>query len=405
MARKGHDDARAKRGERDGRTLCYYFKAVSPALEATHAQVERILQNKNLRLSEVQRRLLTYLVGKSLAGEADDLKEYAIGVDAFGKPPSYDPRQESVVRMHVARLRQKLAEYYRTEGSADPILLDLPKGGFKMVFEARPALASPPEPGVAPVPSRSRWLRKRTLLAAGLVLALGAAVVWVSRLRGARAALEAASNWPPELHQLWEPMLTPSRPLVVCIATSSFGTATGAFRLGQFLGPRKPDLLVTHGNQLSMPEIAMDNVVFLGPASGIRQVQALPVDQQIVLEPGGIRNLSPKPGEPAFLSDLAPRDVMSLGESHALISHTPGLYGKGEVLYLSGNQVSSVMAAVEAVTDPALARTLVSKLRQPDGTLPRYYQIVLRVKSMDDMPVEISYMYHRELPASPETSK
>jgi hypothetical protein len=89
---------------------------------------------------------------------------------------------------------------------------------------------------------------------------------------------------------------------------------------------------------------------------------------------------------------------MSLGESHALISHTPGLDGKGEVLYLSGNQVSSVMAAVEAVTDPALARTLVSKLRQPAGTLRRY-QIVLRVKSMDDMPVEISYMFHRELPA------
>jgi hypothetical protein len=380
---------------------------VSPALEATHAQVERIIQNKNLRLSEVQRRLLTYLVEKSLAGEADDLKEYTIGVDAFGKPPSYDPRQESVVRMHVARLRQKLADYYRTEGAADPVLLDLPKGGFKMVFETRPALAvaAEPEAAHAIAEARSPWFRKRALLAAGVILALGAVILWAGRWRTARAALEEPSSWPSELHQLWEPLLSPARPLVVCIATSSFGTATGAFRLGQFLGPRKPDLLVTHGNQLSMSEIAMDNVIFLGPATGIRQVQALPVDQQIVLEPAGIRNLNPKPGEPAFLSDQPPRDLMSLGESHALISHTPGLYGKGEVLYLSGNQVSSVMAAVQAVTDPALARTLVSKLREPAGTLPRYYQIVLRVKSMDDMPVEISYMFHRELPASPEASK
>lgn len=78
--------------------------------------------------------------------------------------------------------------------------------------------------------------------------------------------------------------------------------------------------------------------------------------------------------------------------------------GKGEALYLSGNQVSSVMAAVQAVTDPALARTLVSKLREPGGTLPRYYQIVLRVKSMDDLPVETSYMFHRHLPAA-ERSK
>jgi hypothetical protein len=379
---------------------------VSPALEASHAQVERIIQNKNLRLSEVQRRLLTYLVEKSLAGEADYLKEYTIGVDAFGKPPSYDPRQESVVRMHVARLRQKLADYYRTEGAADPVLLDLPKGGFKMVFETRPALAvAEPEAAPAIAEARSPWFQKRILLAAGVIVALGAAIVWASRWRTAGAALEASSSWPPELHQLWEPLLSPARPLVVCIATPSFGTATGAFRLGQFLGPRKPDLLVTHGNQLSMPEIAMDNVVFLGPATGIRQVQALPVDQQIVLEPAGIRNLNPKPGEPVFLADQPPRDLMSLGESHALISHTPGLYGKGEVLYLSGNQVSSVMAAVQAVTDPALARTLVSKLREPGGTLPRYYQIVLRVKSMDDMPVEISYMFHRALPASSEAPK
>ena len=357
---------------------------MSPALEATHAQVERIAQSR-----------------KSLAGEADDLKEYTIGVDAFGKPPSYDPRQESVVRMHVARLRQKLAEYYRTEGAADPIVLDLPKGGFKMVFAARPALAASAELETAPAitAERSPWFPKRMLIAAGLILALGAAIVAASRWRTTRAVLEAPSNWPPELRQLWEPLLTPARPLVVCIATPSFGTATGAFRLGQFLGPRKPDLLVTHGNQLSMPDIAMDNVIFLGPATGLRQVQALPVDQQIVLEPAGVRNLNPKPGEPAFLSDQPPRDVMSLGESHALISHTPGLYGKGEVLYLSGNQVSSVMAAVEAVTDPALARTLVSKLRQPAGTLPRYYQVVLRVKSMDDMPVEVSYMFHRELSA------
>ena len=373
---------------------------MSPALEATHAEVERIIQSKNLRLSEVQRRLLIYLVEKSLAGEADDLKEYTIGVDAFGKPPSYDPRQESVVRMHVARLRQKLAEYYRAEGAADPIRMDLPKGGFKMVFEARSAPAEV-EPEATPAmngAARASWFGKRTLLAAGLIVAVAAVVVGARRWGTTRGISDTSAGWPPELRQLWEPLLSSARPLVVCIATPSFGTASGAFRLGQFLGPRKPDLLVTHGNQLSMPEIAMDNVVFLGPASGIRQVQALPVNQQIVLEPAGIRNLNPKPGEPAFLSDQPPRDLMSLGESHALISLTPGLYGKGEVLYLSGNQVSSVMAAVQAVTDPALGRTLVSKLRDQTGALPRYYQIVLRVKSMDDMPVEISYMFHRELP-------
>jgi hypothetical protein len=372
---------------------------VTPAREATHAQVERILQNRNLRLSEVQRRLLLYLVEKSLAGEAGDLKEYTVGIDAFGKPPSYDPRQESVVRMHVARLRQKLADYYRNDGASDPIILELPKGGYKVVFEERAV----PAAYAAPMPARDSRTRKRAIAAlTGIAAVAGCAMYWAAARPRTSVNAGAGASWAPELRQLWEPLLSTARPLVVCIATPSFGTATGAFRLGQFLGSRKPDLVVTNGSQLSIPEITSDNVVFLGPATGIRQVQALPADQQIVLEPGGIRNLHPKPGEPELLPDRPPRDVMSLGESHALITHTPGLYGKGDILYLSGNQVSSVMAAVQAVTDPEVARTLVSKMREGNGSMPRYYQVVLKVKSMDDMPVEISYLFHRDLP---ETGK
>jgi hypothetical protein len=74
----------------------------------------------------------------------------------------------------------------------------------------------------------------------------------------------------------------------------------------------------------------------------------------------------------------------------------PGIYGHGELLYFSGNQIASVMAAVQAFTDPTLARTLVSKLTTPAG-FPRYYQVVLKVKSMDNMPIEISYMFYRDL--------
>src|SRR5579863_3888655 len=109
--------------------------------EANYAQVRRILQSKAFRTSEVHRNLLNYLAEKSLSGAADSLKEYTVGLDVFAKPDSYDPRQESVVRMHTARLRQKLAEYYRTEGTDDPIVVEMPKGGFRVTFEPRPEKA------------------------------------------------------------------------------------------------------------------------------------------------------------------------------------------------------------------------------------------------------------------------
>src|SRR5215467_5668307 len=114
-----------------------------PELDASQLQVQRIVSSKTFKTSEVHRNLLTYLSEKSLSGEAQNLKEYTVGLDVFGKPSTYDPRQESVVRMHVGRLRQKLTEYYRTEGVEDPVVVDLPKGGFALTFAARPVPIAP----------------------------------------------------------------------------------------------------------------------------------------------------------------------------------------------------------------------------------------------------------------------
>src|ERR1700730_3240064 len=141
--------------------------------ETNLAQVRRIVQSKALRTSEVHRNLLNYLAEKSLSGEADNLKEYTVGLDVFAKPDSYDPRQESVVRMHMARLRQKLAEYYRTEGLTDPVIVDLPKGAVKVTFESRPPAIAPEaapvlETAVPPPASR----RTLVVLSALMILAV-----------------------------------------------------------------------------------------------------------------------------------------------------------------------------------------------------------------------------------------
>jgi hypothetical protein len=381
-------------------------------IESLQTQIQRILQSKAFRTSEVQRNLLAYLADKSIAGTADSLKEYVVGLDVFGKPASYDPRQESTVRMHVGRLRQKLAEYYRLEGVDDPVVVDLPKGGFKVIFEPRavasvPEAAAPAEPAVAP---KSRY-HVEIALGAALLLALVCATYFGLKLwRVERGAPQAqAAGWTPELQQLWEPILTPNRPLLICMSTpasgmTGLGTANGAFLLGQFLGERKKDIMLTPTEQLSMPEIAMGNVVFLGATAGGRQIHAVPEDHQLVLSADGIHNLNPRPGEPVLLADANPADPQDTAESYALVSHFPGLNGNGELLYFSGNKTPAVMGAVQAFTDPAFARTLVARMKTSGGSLPHFYQVVLKVRSMDDMPIDIAYVFHRDLtgvPAAP----
>ncbi len=411
---------------------------------ARRAQVERIFQSKAFRSSDVLRHLLSYLVDASLAGTADDLKEYTVAVDALGKPSSYDPRQESAVRMQVGRLRQKLADYYRTEGIDDPIVVDLPKGGFHVVFEPRKAAFE--QVVVTEEPPPRGWRRRETVLAGGLILALAAVAFLATRKA---PVSEPVVPWTPEIQQLWEPILSSNRPLVVCIATplsvlipgygfvrefavndwedvpkskgiaalkealhaqtvqptfgyTGVGTASAALLLGQFLGARQKSLVVTRANLLSLPELMEENVVFLGPLTGDREIRALRVDQEILLEPDGIRNLHPRPGEPAFVPEATGAPSGRRGgedslDTYSLISRVPGLRGKGEILSLSGNQISSVMAGAQALTDPSVAKMLVGKMRKPDGSIPRYFQVVLRVRSMDGVPTEITYMFHREL--------
>jgi hypothetical protein len=427
----------------------------APAIEC-RAQVERILQSKVFRTSEVLRHLFGYLTEKSLDGTADGLKEYTIGLDALGKPASFDPRQESVVRMHTARLRQKLAEYYRTEGADDPIVIDMPKGGFRVTFEPRPqpAISAPlPIPAALPAtpepePVRG-WRRREIVLVGALVIAVGCALFFMTRLRSVEqsdgTSLTTTANWTPALRELWEPLLSSSRRLVVCVSTPLFvnlpgfgvvrepsindwddvpaskklsslegalqagmsqpsysyteaGTATGAFVLGQFLAPRKQNVVITRANVLSWPEIAEDNVIFLGPATGVHQTEDIPTEAQLVLDPTGVRNLSPRPGEAAFMQDRPAEGGAESGVSYALISRVPAMNGPGAILMLAGNQISSVMGGVQAFTNPALAEMLVSRLKTGTGGIPKYFQVVLSVKAMDDVPVQINYLFHRELP-------
>jgi hypothetical protein len=388
-------------------------------VDANQFQIQRLVSSKTFKTSEVHRNLLTYLAEKSLSGEAQNLKEYTVGLDVFGKPSTYDPRQESVVRMHVGRLRQKLTEYYRSEGVEDPVVVDLPKGGFALTFAARPVVAEPeaPPPPVAARTISHREITLAALLAIALVVAgyFAVQLLKVQQTSGA-PAVAAAPPWTPALQELWSPLLSSDRPLMVTLATgpagstgasssvTGVGTANAAFLLGQFLGQRKHNVFPIRSDLLSMGEIAMGDVIFVGSTVGKPQIQAIPpIDPAFILTPDGVKIVKPAPGEQAFLKDEMVKGVQGaqdVEESHALISNLPGLYGNGSILYLEGNQVASVMGAVQALTDADLARQLVARLKTPSAKLPRYYQVVLRVRAMDETPVDISYVSHRELTIS-----
>ena len=81
--------------------------------------------------------MLEYCVERVLSDTGGDLKEYALGVDVFGRGTGFDPKNDAIVRVTAGKLRSKLAEYYQNGGAADGIYIELPKGTYVPSFTDR----------------------------------------------------------------------------------------------------------------------------------------------------------------------------------------------------------------------------------------------------------------------------
>jgi adenylate cyclase len=106
----------------------------SPA--AVRLQLERILRSPAFQGSVSVSRLLRYTVEAVLRGERDKLKEYVIGLEVFDRGEGFDPGHDAIVRVQARKLREKLDDYYRTEGVEDSVRIQCPKGGYVPSFGA-----------------------------------------------------------------------------------------------------------------------------------------------------------------------------------------------------------------------------------------------------------------------------
>ena len=105
--------------------------------ETIKTELERVLSSAQFARSERVSKLLRYLVERQLDGREAEFKESLIGVEVFGRKPDYDTKLDSTVRTEAARIRARLARYYATEGSGDPLVIEVPKGGYVPRYRQR----------------------------------------------------------------------------------------------------------------------------------------------------------------------------------------------------------------------------------------------------------------------------
>lgn len=429
--------------------------------EILQSQINRILHSDEFRSCEVLRRLLAYLGEKAASGEADQLKEYVIAIEGLGKPSSYDPQQNSAVRIQVGRLRQKLAEYYRGEGKYDEIVVELPKGRFRLICQHRQSLAEPLPmadaiPTIVPhIRSASKPAVDRRQLFRPVPLAILGGLLLVPlvgsfftfqtwRARDA-AAVEGLT---PDLSKLWAPFLKSRRPLIISIEDplfaevrsnpgvyfrdrsmnqwkdvvnspavktltgtlkqtdiqpsryyTAFGEVDASFMFGKLLGPHAQNLSLVRTSQLSWQQLADNNVVFVGVQNlFFNQLRGMPIEPQLIPELEGIRNVNPGPGEPALYQDKYSTAPDEEGMMYALVTHLAGPLGHNDVESFTSVRSAGYVAAVRWFTDPSFAHVLVPKLESDaGGRMPRYYQVLLKVKFKDNVPTETTYVLSKVL--------
>jgi hypothetical protein len=185
--------------------------------EPVRRQLSSILASSAFRNSKRYCTLLTYLVERTLDGQASELKERNIGVDVFERPPDYSTATDHVVRSAAGEIRKRLAQYYIEWGTTAEVRVDLPLGSYVPRFRLRcdelqetanampAAVVNPEIDKVWPKPRSSvRWLALLAAFSASVVT-LGA-TLWVTHESRTTA-----------LERFWAPVTAPPTPVLLCI--------------------------------------------------------------------------------------------------------------------------------------------------------------------------------------------
>lgn len=117
-------------------------RALSP--EAIRAAVSRIVASPDFNAPERARKFLRYVVEETLAGRADRIKAFSVAVEVFDRDSSFDAQNDPLVRIEAGRLRRALEHYYLLGGQKDPVVIEIPKGGYVPAFRSRPVEVEPP---------------------------------------------------------------------------------------------------------------------------------------------------------------------------------------------------------------------------------------------------------------------
>ena len=395
--------------------------AKEPETAQRRQLVKRIAESHYFNKSTRQSGFLQYLCNSVLDRPGRELHEQEIGVEFFHREPGYDTNLDNVVRVNASELRKRLAQYFENEGEPEPVLLEIPKGGYIPQFVARAAPLPVPGP-------RRAWLLYAAL---ALCLVLGSSTIWLAIEN--RDLRRPALFRTPALRLLWSRILPEGGSADVVVADSCLSLLQDILRqpvsLQQYLSsdyvPRMQELgrplsretevdWLTSRRYTSLADIdllttvlrasrgggfsvyfARDypadrfrsaNAVFFGSKRSNPWVEVFEdqmnfrIDNDKLTGEPVIRNRQPKAGESAAyrLTDTS----TNTAEAFAVLAFVPNQTRTGNVLIISGSGMQGTRAAGDLATDEQEFAHLLDRMGKPWPEKLPHFEVLLKTRIM-----------------------
>jgi hypothetical protein len=328
---------------------------VENGYQAEREALERVLRSGIFDRSPNLASILSYVCRMYFEGRSAEIKEYNVAVEALGRPPEFDKRRDSIVRVEAHRLRKRLERYYAGPGASDPVRIVLREGTYAPEFIHREtSVQGEPTAGQTPTPMEEAAKSWRTTLRSGASLAVG-------------LALAIAAAW--AAWRLW-PQQTPSAPASSESRVENAGAAAGApGEEIRILAGRGPGQYIDHYGQVWEGDRFFQG----GAAVTTQQIMVRGLDPNLFA--------SKREGDFSYRIPLKPGDY----ELHLLFAETE--YGEGNPLggsegyrvfdvFLNGKQILRTFDVISDAGGNNLADMRVFKNVRPgsDGFLQLDFQ-------------------------------
>jgi hypothetical protein len=192
---------------------------IEPNEAEVREQLDRLLANPFFSHSKRFPMFLRFVVDRTLAGEAESIKERTLGIEIFGRHAEYDTAADPIVRVTAAEIRKRVAQYYQDPAHQNEVRITLPSGSYIPQFgwphATKDLLPQEVEPAPQPLVESRPFSRLKAPRHSHLVLALAC----VAAVIASAATIFVWQNMHRSaLDFFWQPVLDSKDPVLLCVA-------------------------------------------------------------------------------------------------------------------------------------------------------------------------------------------